>query len=259
MQYQIHQPNHYLANFIQYYWCLEQNSQTVQVARVIPSGESQMIFHYGTPFREIRGRHKSVLQPQSVVCGQQTTYSDIAFSGSTGMVAAVLYPHALSVFFPNPINEFTNQVTALDTFFRQAISDLQERMIAANGLRERIVLIEEFLLARLSVPNNFALMQEATRVIKQTNGQIIVSGLAKKLNISKRQFERVFLANVGIPPKKFGCIVRLNAAITLATDVESLTALTYEAGYFDQSHLIRDFQPFTGLLPSEFLRYPCYG
>ena len=84
-----------------------------------------------------------------------------------------------------------------------------------------------------------------------------VSEVAYKLNISKRQLERVFLKNVGISPKKFSRIVRLNAAIKRFKKADSLTALTYEAGYFDPSHLIRDFREFTGLSPKAFFKHPC--
>ena len=178
-------------------------------------------------------------------------------SGSVGMLAVVFYPYALRAFFPNPISEFTNQSLPLDTIFPAEIKELQERIIEADGVYSRILLIEFFLLSRLSIPNDFSLAREAVNIITGVNGQLTVSDVARQLDISKRQLERIFLKTVGISPKKFGRIARLNTSIKLFERATSLTTLAYEAGYFDPSHLIRDFREFTGLSPKAFFRHPC--
>ncbi|MEO0533971.1 MAG: helix-turn-helix domain-containing protein [Cyanobacteria bacterium P01_A01_bin.123] len=258
--YHTYKPNKYLSNFVKYYWQLELNSnlQTAHAERVIPSGELQIIFHYRTPFREISKHNQSLIQPQCLICGQQTEYKDVITApGSVGMLAVVFYPYALSAFFPNPVSEFTNQSIALDNFFQSETKELQERIIEADDIRLRILLVENFLLNRLSIPNRFSIAREAVNMIAGANGQITISEAARKLNISKRQFERIFLENVGVSPKKFGRIIRLNTAIKLFKRADSLTTLTYEAGYFDPSHLIRDFREFTGLSPKAFFRFPC--
>ena len=177
--------------------------------------------------------------------------------GSVGMLAAVFYPCALRAFFPNPVSEFTNQSIALEDVFPAEIKELQERIIETNGVYSRILLIENFLLGRLSIPNDFSLAREAVNLIAGVNGQTTVSKVASQLDISKRQLERTFLKNVGISPKKFGRIVRFNTSIKLFESATSLTELAYEAGYFDMSHLIRDFREFSGLSPKAFFRYPC--
>ena len=260
MKYSTCKPNNSLSDFVKYYWQLELNSnlQTVHTERVIPSGELQMIFHYRTPFREVNKHNQNLIQPQCLICGQQTEYKDITTSpGSVGMIAVVFYPYALRNFFPNPVSEFTNQSISLNNFFQPEIKELQERIIEANSVYSRILLIENFLFKRLSVPNSFFVAREAVNIITRANGQLAVSEIASKLNISKRQFERIFLTNVGISPKKFERIIRFNTSIKLFPKVETLTKLAYEAGYFDQSHLIHDFRKFTGLSPKEFFSYPC--
>lgn len=257
--YNIYKPNIYLSDFVKYYWQFEwdSNSQAVHLNRIIPSGELQMIFHYKTPFREVCKYNQSLIQPQSLICGQQTEYKDIISGGPSGLFAVVFYPYALRAFFPNPVSEFTNQTISLDNFFRAETKELEERIIETNRIYSRLLLVEAFLLKRLSRPNRFLLTQKATNLITETSGQLTVNEIANRLSISKRQLERIFLANIGISPKKFGRITRLNRSIKLFREVEPLTTLAYEAGYFDQSHLIRDFKQFTGLSPKEFFRQPC--
>lgn len=259
MNYNIYKPNKCLSNFVKYYWQLELESNThkVHTNRVIPSSELQMIFHYKTPFREVDRRDRHFIQPQSLICGQQTEYKDIVSSDSVGMLAVVFYPYALSSFLPNLVSELTNQSVSLDNLFPAETNQLQESIIEANNIHSRILLIENFLLKKLSISNSFSIAREAVNIITKVNGQITVSEIANKLNVSKRQLERIFLANVGISPKKLGRIIRFNTSIKLFSKVEPLTTLAYEAGYFDQSHLVRDFREFSGLSPKTFFRQPC--
>lgn len=259
--YNIYKPNSCLSDFVKYYWQLEldSNSQTVHTERVIPSGELQIIFHYRTPFKEISKHNQSLVQPQCLICGQQTEYKDvITTSASVGLLAVVFYPYALRAFFPNSAREFTNQSISLSDVFPVEAKEIQERIIDANSIYSRILLIENFLFSRLSIPNDFYIARKAINIFTEVNGKLTVSEVASQLNISKRQLERIFLKNVGISPKKFSRIARFNTSIKLFERAKSLTALTYEAGYFDPSHLIRDFREFTGLSPKEFFTYPCY-
>ena len=260
MKYNIYKPNNCLSDFVKYYWHFElnPNSQTIHTERVIPSGELQIIFHYRTPFREVNKQNQNLIQPQCLICGQQTEYKDITTSpGSVGMLAVVFFPYAFRAFFPNPVGEFTNQSISLINFFQAETKELQERIIEENSTHSRILLIENFLLNRLSIPNSFSITREAVNIIIKMNGQLAVSETAGKLNISKRQFERIFLTNVGISPKKFGRIIRFNNSIELFRKVEPLTKLAHEAGFFDQSHLVHDFREFSGLSPKEFFNYTC--
>jgi AraC-like DNA-binding protein len=59
-----------------------------------------------------------------------------------------------------------------------------------------------------------------------------------------------------VPPKLYSRIVRLNYALQLKGTRADLswTDVTYEAGYFDQWHLVKDFKSLAGETPSGFLR-----
>ncbi|MEO1299419.1 MAG: helix-turn-helix domain-containing protein [Cyanobacteria bacterium J06636_16] len=259
MKYKTYKPSSYLSNFVKYYWQFELNSipKEVLANRVIPSGEVQIIFHYKTPFREVDKNHQSSVQPQFLICGQQTEYKDVLPSVPSGMLAVVFHPYALKALFPNPINEFTNKSISLDNFFQAEAKELQERIVEANDIYLRIALVEEFLLKKLFISDNFALIKNVVNIICNTNGQLAVNEIANELNISKRQFERIFLASIGISPKKFGRIVRFSYATKLFKKATPLTNLAHEAGYFDQSHLIRDFREFTGFSPKDFFSQTC--
>lgn len=71
-----------------------------------------------------------------------------------------------------------------------------------------------------------------------------------------RQLERIFECQVGLSPKLFARVARLRLALELSarTTVPDWSSIAVDAGYFDQSHLIRDFRSLTGETPAGFKR-----
>lgn len=82
--------------------------------------------------------------------------------------------------------------------------------------------------------------------------QIAIAALADEVNLSERQFGRVFRQQVGLSPKQFARIARLNRA--LQASANALDGLTLEqvarrCGYHDAPHLVREFQALVGVSP----------
>ena len=84
-----------------------------------------------------------------------------------------------------------------------------------------------------------------------------VRDVARRVGLSQRRFIRVFAAEVGLTPKLYGRVRRFQRALALVRGVPApdWAQLAVECGYFDQSHLIRDFRAFAGLTPEEYLRH----
>jgi transcriptional regulator GlxA family with amidase domain len=78
-----------------------------------------------------------------------------------------------------------------------------------------------------------------------------MAALARRLDVSRRQLERSFLRDLGIGPKMYARIVRLNTVLARLDEVERASAVdvALEAGYFDQPHLLRDFRLLAGRSP----------
>lgn len=79
--------------------------------------------------------------------------------------------------------------------------------------------------------------------------------LADVACLSNKQFGRVFAEYVGATPKEFLRIVRIQRALyTLQCQPGiSFAQLAYECGFFDQSHMIKEFKLFSGYTPAEYL------
>jgi AraC-like DNA-binding protein len=81
-----------------------------------------------------------------------------------------------------------------------------------------------------------------------------VEDVAASLAVSSRQVRRVLLEHVGISPKAFQQVLRLQRFVQVAERGAPLAAAASEAGYADQSHLSRETRRFTGLTPADLMR-----
>jgi AraC-like DNA-binding protein len=85
--------------------------------------------------------------------------------------------------------------------------------------------------------------------------EISVAALADDVNLSERQFGRIFRQLVGLSPKQFARIARLNRVLAspqaLVSDM-SLEQIASRYGYHDPSHLVHEFQALAGMSPVEY-------
>lgn len=82
--------------------------------------------------------------------------------------------------------------------------------------------------------------------------------VADRVGLSQRRFIQVFAAEVGLTPKLYCRVQRFHKArgLVLNVDAPDWAQVALACGYFDQSHLIRDFREFAGLSPGNYLRQP---
>ncbi len=134
---------------------------------------------------------------------------------------------------------------------------------------------EQFLLRHLqttTIPQSnthIRSLQKAAYIcerMRETQGKASIHGIAQELGLSERHSLRIMQEYVGIAGKTFGEIQRylhasrmlLKAAPQLALEgsinTELLHSVIHNAGYYDQSHCIRDFKRFAGATPLQFLR-----
>ncbi len=90
------------------------------------------------------------------------------------------------------------------------------------------------------------------RCIIASKGSLSIHGAIQETGISQKRMEQLFSSYLGMPPKAYANIARFQHAIAIYTPGQSLTELATFAGYYDQSHFIRQFKRFTNKTPRDF-------
>ncbi len=104
-----------------------------------------------------------------------------------------------------------------------------------------------------SFDNGQLLIDKAIDIIFKYNGSIEINQPCKDLFTTERQLQRVFKKYIGVPPKIYARIIRFNYLFQLMKNPKPLlTQMAFDAGYYDQSHLVRNFKNFTGEEPSGY-------
>ncbi len=98
---------------------------------------------------------------------------------------------------------------------------------------------------------------EAVDLIREGQGGILIKDLYDALDVSKSTLEQKFIRELGITPKEFCKVEKMQRFLSNYYHYHSLynlTQLTIMSGYFDQSHFIKDFRYFMDMTPGRFLK-----
>lgn len=80
-----------------------------------------------------------------------------------------------------------------------------------------------------------------------------VDRAAEQLGITGRHLRRVMLDDIGVAPKTFQRVQRLQRFVRLTDQGASLAAAAAHAGYSDQAHASREVQRMAGVSPSRLV------
>ena len=249
-------PTGILNKYIQNYFIVETYNSIdfMPKERVYPTGNATMVFHYGSPSIFQKKDSSKNIEPNLVICGQQTSYYDLSLSGKTGMILIVFRPHGVKSFFNFPITELLNENLSLHNLLNNETIELEDKLFNSPNNRQRITLVENFLIKRLIHNNEFERVEHAIKIIENSKGQIKTQDIAHEVCLGIKQFERTFSKYVGINPKNYASIVRFQNVIQMRRKHKnsSMFQLAFDNGYYDHAHFIHDFKSYTGLSPKEF-------
>lgn len=239
----------YVRHFI-----ISENSDT-HTYKVFPGTDLVMGFQYSGRLARLDNLVKTPLSTAGIT-GLVDRPAIFQNTSNIGTILVFFTEPGFAAFSSCPANELFNQSISLEEVFdRQQVADTKEKLAAAADDRQRIRLVEQFLLRHLKDSQRDKLVIEAVKLIYASGGHLKISDLQKKLLISPSALEKRFRRLVGTTPKKFSSIVRFNNVLKELDKARSLTDLCYEHNFFDQAHFIKDFKQYTGETPENFRRF----
>lgn len=222
--------------------------------KVLPSATLVIGFQYKGFLNSYENNIQNTLATSGIT-GIQNSFKTFENTVVTGTVLVYFTETGFNYFCNLPAHELFNQSVSLDNIFdKNKISETEEKLLAVTSHKDRIGIIENFLLSQVKERKEDKLIIEAVKLIYQSNGLIKIKELTQKLFISQSPFEKRFRNLVGTTPKKFASIIRFNAVLNGLEKAKSLTDLCFEHNFFDQAHFIKDFKQYTGDTPENFKR-----
>lgn len=259
VQFQETAPSKLLQPYVAGYWRASFNSGNAPRPldfKVAPRGLVELVIHLSDFHCDLVVDGQWTPSPDFTLIGMWTEAYEVRFRKKVEALGIRFKPDGFFALFGIPAAEFTHRSTDMQDVLGIAFRDYCGRLREANSLPAQIKYTEDFLLAMLRKNGQgLPYLHAAAELIRAKGGEITVDELSKKAFISSRQLEREFKNIIGLSPKAYIRIARLWQAQQLIgkSGFANLAQLSYHAGYYDQSHFIRDFKQLTGVTPTGFL------
>jgi len=169
-----------------------------------------------------------------------------------GVVLAKFTPVGAAALLHPPQDAFAGATVDLDDLSEREPQRLNERLAAAPDAAARLDRLEAYLLQRLGDARPDPLIAAAVDWLRRAPAGARIDALSRHIGLSQSALERRFRRIVGVAPKKYATMLRLERALSLHRPGADLAELALSAGYYDQAHFNHDFRRAVGRSPSAY-------
>ena len=245
-------PSARTAAFVERYTIIESGDEATRV--LIPEPGLHLGVRYRGAASLVDGDRATRLG-DLVVTGLRSSARTIRTHAGGGIVVALFRPAGAAAVFSTPLHELFGATVPLDALIaRRDAARLGERIAEPADRAQRVAIVEDFLAAQVSLAVRDPVVDAAIAALTASHGAVRIAALADQLGISQDPLEKRFRRIVGGSPKQLASLLRVRRAIELGRAGASWSTVAYRAGYFDQSHFIREFRAIVGLPPTRFFR-----
>lgn len=232
-----------LTDYVQHFWTLEGEAGAPGTYRDLPDGCPEIIFQFEGGLAEF-GRYNAKLVAQHKV------YRDYKVDQKINLLGVRMFPYAFKVLLNTPANTQTDRVSTVNSVMGD---ELPLKVSEATTREGQIDAISTFLRKHLTTTGKDN-VHDIIRQLFQKNGDLSIHEMRELSGLSQRQFERRFLASAGFTPKFLTRILRFHKVTRLyfSGQFNTLVELAFRCGYYDQSHMVREFREFAGIGPVDY-------
>ncbi len=234
-----------LAGMVDLLWALDAPSQDACSERVLPSGTTELVFDLADPARP------------GLVCGPRWQPFVMRRAGRESFIGVHFKPGGASLLLGAPERALANEFVGLDALWGREALELGARLAEAGSRPAALALLERTLLASLERAREaHPGVAYALAELTQVPAPLSIAEIGARAGLSARRFITVFTEQVGLSPKRFARVRRYQRVLQRAhaQTAPDWAQLALACGYFDQSHLVREFGGFASVSPGAYLR-----
>jgi AraC-like DNA-binding protein len=250
--------------------------------RHVPSAEVPLLLNFGAPHQRLDsvGSGEWTARDGVWVVGLHTRHQLTKAVGERHFMVVRFTPIGAHLFLRLPMHLIANEAIDLELIDPALARVLVSRIGVAGSWTDRFAAMEWLIAKRVADAKMPASIGIAWRRLMATDGRIKLGSLASDVGCSHRTLIARFQTWVGFPPKTIARLLRFNRAVRSLDRLSHARAnepvskpyieakqpedrvvgaiqwadVAADCGYFDQAHLIKDFQEFAGMTPNAFSR-----
>lgn len=248
-----------LDRFVALLWWHEGAPPAHAAERMLPTAAMQLVVQLrGNTLLVGQGPEPTHFTPLSgaVLSGVYATPFVIPTAQQAACAGAVFRPGGAFPFLGgSPAAALQNTHVSLEALWGADAARLQASIAEAATPDAALTRLEQTLVRRIqpALEAN-PVVAAAVAALHHGGYRWTIAALAHEIGVSQQRLCRLFHEQVGLTPKQTARLQRFQAALRLrATDpAGSWADHALACGFADQSHLVHDFQEFTGLAPQAF-------
>ena len=190
--------------------------------------------------------------PGAMLAGPTSRASVIEFEQGRAHISVTFALGAAGCFFGAPLDVTRDLQVPLEDVWGRTGALLRERVLEAATPQDALDVMEGVLLEQVAGPADPMVIAAGAALC----AGMPVGKVAADLGVLPRTLRRRFTAQVGLGPKRFARVQRLQRVVR---DLDGRSSVDWAGmaarhGYADQPHLVAEFGQLVGVTPTEYLR-----
>ncbi len=249
VDYREYPPPAVLADHVECLWHLRQPRSAGAAQTIYPDGRCELIVHLATPPRcwdAVSGWHE---QARTLFAAQRVVAVRLEAAGPLDCLGVRLRPAASNVVLRGAAARFRDRVVdlaTLDPVFSRSLARAARRFAGGSEAA-----LWKLLAARCCASPIDTRMVAAIERLQRDAGRSRIDALARAAALSMRGFQLRFRAAVGLAPKEFARLTRLQATLRVLDESDAnISDVASDGGFADQAHATRELRRVTGHTPA---------
>lgn len=258
MTYIRYTPSPPLDRYISYFYYLDGHMPYPR-ERILPLTVLDLKINLGGAFSVDSGEatRSPARLTESWLVGLHNRHHTIVWPADMRLYGVRFKPGGAYPFFGLPVSELYNQVVDLDLLWHRFASEVRERLLGALSVKAGLVLFERLTCQQLGEPpHEQKLVEYGMAEIERHCGIVSINALSQRIGISQNHLLTQFKRVVGTSAKEAARLYRFEHVLRSIDPTQPVdwTWVAHQHGYYDQSHLNKDFMTYTGYSPTVYMR-----
>lgn len=256
-------PSGPLRQYVREYHGYRQRGVTPAQHLGMPSPYLTVIFTLDEPLEVVR--HADPRQSPGVysalIGGLHSCPALVAHNGAQSGIQLQMSPLAARALTGMPAGELASLDVQAEEILGPLATQVCEGVRAAEDWPARFAVLDQLLGQALDVDRAVpAEVARAWALLLRSGGTRPIHDVARDVGWSQRHLSAQFTHEIGLGPKMAARVIRFHRARhvlqrNVGAGCPNVAGVAAECGYFDQAHLVRDWQQFTGLAPTDWIAH----